>query len=118
MKINLRSYIIGFLLSLLFTLFAYALATHAVPAVAGLPMGVSIALIIGFAFAQFIAQLIHFLHLNLGRESRDKLIILCATVFIVIILVSGSLWIMNQLNGRMMPDAAQMTQYMQDQAGM
>jgi cytochrome o ubiquinol oxidase subunit IV len=116
MKISTRSYSIGFVLSILFTLFAYALATHAVPV--GFSTGMLIALIIALAFAQFLAQLIYFLHLSREKESHDKVIILSATVFIVILLVGGSLWIMATLNGRMMPDAAQMTQYMQDQAGM
>jgi hypothetical protein len=37
---------------------------------------------------------------------------------IVGILLSGSIWIMFTLDQRMMPDAAQMTQYMDTQAGL
>jgi heme/copper-type cytochrome/quinol oxidase subunit 4 len=58
-----------------------------------------------------------FLHLAGRGASRERLAIFAAALFIVAILVSGSLWIMFTLNGRMMPDTAQMEQYMNDQSG-
>jgi cytochrome o ubiquinol oxidase operon protein cyoD len=120
MNMTLSSYITGFILSLLCTFAAYALATHHVPAFMASLGGVAVvALIVVLAFAQFAAQSLFFLRLgSKGEDSREKLVIFGATTFIVLLLVGGSLWIMNTLNQRMMPDAARMTQYMQNQAGM
>jgi cytochrome o ubiquinol oxidase operon protein cyoD len=120
MNMTLSSYIIGFILSLLSTFTAYALATHHVPVFMASLGGVTIVvLILVLAFTQFAAQSLFFLHLgSKGEDSREKLVIFGATTFIVVLLVGGSLWIMHTLNQRMTPNAVQMTQYMQNQAGM
>ena len=116
----MKNYLIGFVLSLLFTLIAFAVATHHTPAfITVLPISWIIGTIVALAFMQFVAQLVFFLHLNKKEEgSKEKQAIFAATIFIVIILVSGSLWIMNTLSPRMMPDTMHMVQYMQNQAGM
>ena len=119
-NVSVRTYQIGFVLSVLFTLAAFALATHHVPAfMSALSMSWIIGIVTALAFVQFATQLMFFLHLGNKEEgSQEKLVIFAATAFIVTILVSGSLWIMNTLSPRMMPDAAKMTQYMQSQVGM
>jgi cytochrome o ubiquinol oxidase subunit IV len=108
----LYAYVIGFLLSVAFTIFAYLLITnHMVSGVA------AVVILIALAIAQFATQVICFLHLGSERASRDRLIVLLAAILIVLILVSGSVWIMFSLNARMMPSTAQMEQYMSDQGG-
>ncbi len=116
----MKNYLTGFVLSVLFTLAAFALATHHMPVfMSALPMSWIIGTVIALAFVQFATQLIFFLHLGNKEEgSKEKLVIFAATGFIVAILVSGSLWIMNTLSPRMMPSTTQMTQYMQSQVGM
>lgn len=105
-------YIIGFLLSLVLTFFAYhVVIQHALSEQATL---ITIVVLAGF---QFITQMICFLHMDMNLASRDRLIVLGFAGVIVTILVVGSLWIMNNLNNRMMPSTAQMEQYMSDQAG-
>jgi cytochrome o ubiquinol oxidase operon protein cyoD len=106
------AYATGFALSLLLTLTTYIVAVHR-----ALPQGPVLVTIILLACAQFAVQVVCFLHLGIGRTSRDRLIALGFAVVVVLILVSGSLWIMFTLNGRMMPDTAQMEQYMQNQEG-
>jgi cytochrome o ubiquinol oxidase operon protein cyoD len=102
----------GFALSLLFTLGAYFVAVnHLLPQVLLLPA------IIVFAALQFFVQMTCFLHLGREASSRNRLIVFACVTGIVIILVAGSLWIMNSLNQRMMPSAQQMQEYMQGQAG-
>jgi cytochrome o ubiquinol oxidase operon protein cyoD len=64
------------------------------------------------ALLQFIVQIYCLLHLGKEAGSRARLFILGCAILIVGILVGGSLWIMFSLNGRMMPDTAQMEQYM------
>ena len=115
---NMKNYTIGFFLSLLLTLAAYALVElhlsnhHEWP-----PHSFIIPAIILFALVQFAVQVIFFLHVGGSAASRDRLVVLCFAVLVVLILVSGSLWIMLTLNGRMMPSEAQMTQYMDNQQG-
>lgn len=105
-------YAAGFLLSLVLTIGAYLAVTQR-----AFSPSVLACVLLAFALAQFLVQAICFLHLAGKGASRERLAIFTAAVLIVLILVSGSLWIMTTLNGRMMPSTAQMEQYMQDQSG-
>jgi cytochrome o ubiquinol oxidase operon protein cyoD len=107
-----RAYAAGFVLSVALTLAAYVLAVHA--QLSGEPL---VASLVALALLQFVVQVVCFLHLGKGEGSRERLIVLGAGVVVVSILVSGSLWIMFTLNGRMMPSTAQMEQYMNNQEG-
>ncbi|HUO50427.1 MAG TPA: cytochrome C oxidase subunit IV family protein [Candidatus Paceibacterota bacterium] len=107
-----RAYVIGFLLSLLATIAAYALVVqHA------LSGEMLFGAIFVLAFAQLLVQLVCFLHLG-ASGTRMRTVALLVALAIVSILVIGSLWIMSTLNNRMMPSQDQMTQYMQDQTGL
>lgn len=94
---SLKSYIIGFLLSIVFTLIPFklvmdhALATH-----------VLILIVVAFAILQLLIQLIFFLHLSTKSEARWNLMAFLFTILIVAIVVIGSLWIMYNLNYNMM----------------
>ena len=100
-----KAYTGGFILSLALTALAYALVRqHAYS------RDVVLALIVGLALVQFGVQLVCFLHL--GR-SRWKSFAFWMMVLVVLILVFGSLWIMQNLNTHMTPE--QMNQYMQRQ---
>lgn len=107
------SYVAGFVLSLLLTIAAYRVAVDHV--LLGSPL---ILVLLSLACIQFIVQVICFLHLDRAAASRERLIVLGAIIIIVLILVVGSIWVMNHLNARMMADPTQMEQYMQDQQGM
>lgn len=105
------AYVTGFIISLLLTFVAYMLVVQRT-----LPYATLIAAILLAAFLQFVVQVYCFLHIG-GKGTRDRLVTLGFATLIIAILVSGSLWIMFSLNGRMMPDEAQMEQYMNDQVG-
>ena len=92
---TLRNYTIGFVLSVLLTLFAF----WTVP---GLPPALIYPALILAALAQLVIQLVCFLHL--GRESgpRWNLTLFAFTFIIVAILVGGSLWIMYNLQHTML----------------
>jgi cytochrome o ubiquinol oxidase operon protein cyoD len=110
---NIRTaYIVGFVLSLLLTFLAYGLVVQN-----ALPYQLLLAAIVAAALLQLVVQVYCFLHLDGERGSRDRLVALGFAAIVVGILVSGSLWIMFSLNGRMMPDQEQMQQYMNDQGG-
>jgi cytochrome o ubiquinol oxidase operon protein cyoD len=104
-----RSYIAGFLGSLLCTLAAYALATGHF---ASHPL--ALAAVVALAVLQFAVQAVLFLHL--GRSARFWNIVAFIFALVVVgIVVGGSLWIMSSLNDRMMPSMGDMMQYMQSQ---
>jgi cytochrome o ubiquinol oxidase operon protein cyoD len=93
-----RSYVRGFLLSLVFTFIPYYLVTeHA------LSGNALVATILGFAVVQMIIQIVFFLHL--GREPKPNwnLLFFISTVGIILVVVVGSLWIMHHLHYNMTP---------------
>jgi len=88
-----RSYITGYILSLVCTVIPFLLVINDVV------KGWSLALVLaGFAIAQLFVQLVFFLHL--GRESKPRwnLLVFAFAVIVVVILVFGSLWIMKNLS--------------------
>lgn len=109
--ITLRKYVSGFLGSVMLTLVAYALATHH-----SLSRGTIIALLALLALMQFVVQLIYFLHLGSEAKPRWKLAVLGFMISIVLIIVIGSIWIMNNLNYHMTPQ--QQDQYLKSQVGL
>ena len=106
---TLRSYTIGFLLSIILTLIAYiSVTSHS------FGRDVVAAVIIGLAMIQLLVQLVFFLHLGVGRRTRDNLLTLLFMVLVVSILVFGSLWIMKNLNYNM-PSPVPSPSALQDQ---
>lgn len=106
---SLKNYIIGFVGSISLTLIAYLIASHQFAS-----KWVIIAILAVLALTQFILQLIFFLHLNQEFSPRLRLIVFISMISVVIILVGGSIWIINNLSGRMM-DTRAMEQYMNAQ---
>jgi cytochrome o ubiquinol oxidase operon protein cyoD len=93
-----RSYFIGFILSAVLTAIPFALVMTGVlpPAAAG-------AAVVGFAVVQIIVQMICFLHMNPRSEGGWNLLALVFTLIILVIVISGSLWVMHHLQVNMMP---------------
>ncbi len=94
---TIRNYIIGFIVSIILTYTAFAFVEQRI--FTGQDLYIAIALL---ALAQLLVQAIFFLHLNAkDEESRWDLVVFVFTLLIVTILVSGSLWIMYNLNYNM-----------------
>lgn len=106
------TYVVGFALCLTLTFTAYSIATNGTLAWQALVASLAI-----LALLQFAVQIYCFLHLGKEPGSRERLAVLAWAALIVTILVSGSIWIMFSLNGRMMPDTQQMENYMNEQIG-
>jgi len=105
------SYIVGFVLSIATTLLAYFFVVNEL-----FSKNVLIYVVMGIAVVQLVVQLVFFLHL--GRGNRWKVITFAFAVLVVLIVVVGSLWIMQNLDYNMMqmsPD--QMTEYMNANEG-
>lgn len=106
------SYVLGFLLSIVCTLGAYAVVTLHIFSFAYL-----IGIIFILAFVQFAVQIVYFLHLSFAPSARDKFVVFMFSMFIVVTLIGGSIWVMFDLNERMMPSVPLMQEYMHRQTG-
>jgi cytochrome o ubiquinol oxidase operon protein cyoD len=94
-----RSYVTGFVLSLIFTLTAYTLVEiHAHSHRLTFVPQFLIPAIVVLALVQLIVQLVFFLHLNKESNPRWNLTVLLFAIMVVGILVFGSLWIMGNIN--------------------
>lgn len=105
------SYVVGFVLSVIATLMAYLIVVNHV-----WPMATLIYVILAIAVIQLITQVIFFLHI--GRGSHWKFVTFIFAIIIVLIIVVGTIWIMNNLNYNMMKlTPAQQELYMQQNEG-
>jgi len=95
---SLKSYTIGFVLSVILTIFAFALIIKG----ASVPHWILVVGIFSAAVVQILVHLHFFLHLDRSSEVRWNVLALIFTVFIMVLFVVGTLWIMYDLNIRMM----------------
>jgi cytochrome o ubiquinol oxidase subunit IV len=103
---SLRSYLIGFGLSVVLTAIPFWLVMTG-----ALDNRQATALtIMAFAAAQIVVHMIFFLHMSARSENGWTMMALIFTLVIVVITLSGSLWVMYHLNVNMMPghDMSQM----------
>jgi cytochrome o ubiquinol oxidase subunit IV len=59
--------------------------------------------VLGFAAVQIVVHMIYFLHMNTRSQGGWTLLALLFTLVLVVITLSGSLWVMYHLNHNMMP---------------
>jgi cytochrome o ubiquinol oxidase operon protein cyoD len=111
---TIRTYIAGFGLSLALTITAYLTVRHHIDSGHVFPTdNVMLAILAALAVAQLAAQLVFFLHLNRESKPRWNFIIFAFMLMVLVIIVGGSLWIMNNLNYHM--TSQQMSQYLKNQ---
>lgn len=115
MHITLKSYITGFVLSVIFTLAAFFIVMN--PGYFHMSTETVIAAILGLAVVQLMVQLVFFLHLGKESGPRWRLAAFASTLGIVLIVIIASIWIMNNLNYNMMASPTLMNQYIQSQDG-
>ncbi|HEX7483563.1 MAG TPA: cytochrome o ubiquinol oxidase subunit IV [Candidatus Saccharimonadales bacterium] len=113
---RLVSYAVGFISSVILTVIAYALVVNDTIVRAWTAPIVAIVIAI-LASLQLIVQLIFFMHLSEERRPRWKLMSFVFAFVILGIIVFGSLWIMFDLNDRMMMSPTEMIKYMNKQTG-
>lgn len=94
---SIKSYILGFVLSLLFTFASYFLVDLHLLEGAGLVIAITI-----FALLQAVVQLVLFLHLGTESKPRWNLLVFLFMALVLAVIVFGSIWIMYNLNYRMM----------------
>lgn len=96
---SFRSYFIGLIASLLITSLAFFLVIKF-----EISKTTLIYTLISLALIQAVIHFIFFLHVGQEEKPRYEVYSLLFTLLILVIIVVGSLWIMNDLNDRMMPD--------------
>ena len=109
-----RTYVQGFLLSIVLTFLAYTLVLmHTNSGI--LPTVLLIAIILLIALIQLFVQLTFFLHLGEGATPKWNIVFFVITFTTILVVIAASAWIMNHLNYNMTP--LQVNQYIQNQSG-
>jgi len=96
---TLKGYATGFILSVILTAIPFWL-------VMGKVFGNSSTtalVILGFAAVQIVVHMVYFLHMNARSEGGWTMLALIFTLVLVVITLSGSLWVMFHMNANMMP---------------
>lgn len=94
-----KGYLIGFVLSVILTAIPFWLVMDKVlpsPRLTGF-------VVLGFAAVQMLVHMVYFLHLNTKVEGGWSMLALVFTVALVVIMLSGSIWVLYHLNTNMMP---------------
>lgn len=95
------SYVVGFVLSLIFTAIPYYMVVNKSASGASL-----LTVILVFAVLQMLVQIFFFLHLGRGPKPFYNVAFFGATAGAILVVVGGSIWIMNHLNYNMTPTDA------------
>ena len=97
--ITMKGYAIGFGLSVLLTAIPFALVM-----IGGIASPSTIGFIVlAFAVVQIVVHMVYFLHLDAKSEGGWNMLALIFTVVLLVILVTGSMWVMYHMNTNMMP---------------
>lgn len=109
---SLKSYATGFLLAVLLTAVPFWLVLGKV-----FDRSATTAIVIlALAAVQIVVHMVYFLHMNTRAEGGWSMLALIFTVMLVVIMLSGSIWVMYHLDHNMMPgmmpDASQMMRAM------
>ena len=99
MHITVRGYVTGFVLSVILTAIPFWLVMDKVFASSTATTFV----ILGFAMVQIFVHMVFFLHMTSTAEGGWTWMSLIFTVVLVVITLSGSLWVMYHLKTNMMP---------------
>ena len=99
---SLKSYIIGFALSLILTVLSFGCVMSG-----AVPQHLVVPGIVVFCVIQLLVQLVFFLHMGTAPEQRDNLSIGVFSLLIIAIVVVGSIWVMHNMNTHMMHPAMQ-----------
>lgn len=94
-----KGYAIGFILSVILTAIPFWLVMDKVIADTG-----TLALtLLGFGAVQIVVHMVYFLHMTPKSEAGWTMLSTIFTVVLVVIMMSGSLWVMFHMNRNMMP---------------
>ena len=92
------SYTVGLVLAILATIASFVVSQTDLLWPPGIPVG-----LIVLAFAQIGVHLVFFLQLGSGSDSTNNILALAFGILIVFLVITGSVWIIANLNSNMMP---------------
>ena len=96
---TLRGYLTGFVLAVILTVIPFWLVMTG-----GFEKSSTTAIVVlAFAAVQMVVHMIYFLHMDTKSQGGWNMLALIFTVVLVVITLSGSIWIMYHLNHNMMP---------------
>jgi cytochrome o ubiquinol oxidase operon protein cyoD len=95
---NFLSYTAGLGLAILLTIASFVVSQTNLLWPPGVPMG-----LIVLAFAQIGVHLVFFLHLGSGPDHTNNILALAFGLMVVFLVITGSVWIIANLNANMMP---------------
>ena len=92
-----RSYLVGFLVSVLLTLIPFGLVMYPT-----LPKSITLMIVLAFAVIQVLVHLVYFLHLDRSEAQRENVVAFVFAGLVIVLLVGLSLWIMFSIHTYMM----------------
>ena len=95
---SLKAYLYGFFGSIVLTGISFSLVVFHVLSGSAL-----IYTLVGLALVQATVQLLFFLHLGQEEKPKTETMVFCFMLLILSIIAIGTLWVMHDLNERMMP---------------
>lgn len=96
---TLKGYATGFVLAVILTAIPFWLVMTGVIKSSG-TMGL---VLLALAAVQVVVHMIYFLHMNSKVEQGWSLLAMVFTLMLVVIMLSGSIWVMYHMNQNMMP---------------
>jgi len=105
---TLKSYVIGFVLSVILTAIPFWLVMGGVIK----DSTTTAFVILAIGAVQIVVHMVYFLHMNTKSEGGWNMLALIFTGVLLVILLAGSLWVMFHLNHNMMPGMMQDTRNM------
>jgi cytochrome o ubiquinol oxidase subunit IV len=97
-RADFLSYSAGFGFAVLLTIASFVVAQTDLLWSPGVPVGLVV-----LAFAQIGVHLVFFLHMGSGPDNTNNILALTFGLFIVFLVMTGSCWIMINLNANMLP---------------
>ena len=94
-----KGYMTGFVLAVILTVIPFWLVMGHVISTSS----TAAVIVLGLAAVQIVVHMIYFLHMNTKSEGGWNMLALVFTIVLVVITLSGSIWIMFHLYNNMMP---------------
>ena len=95
----MKDYVTGFVLAVILTAIPFWMVMNKTIA-SSATLGI---VLLAFAAVQIVVHIKYFLHMNGKSEGGWNMLAMIFTIVIVVITLSGSLWVMYHLNHNMMP---------------
>ena len=96
---TVKSYMVGFVLSIILTAIPFGLVMDV--GHYGFTAGTVLAAILVLAVVQVFVHVVYFLHMDRSAEQRWNVVAFAFTTMILVIVVSGSVWIMHNATSNM-----------------